>query len=324
MNKYTIVWENEDGTTLETDENVEYGATPSYDGATPTKEADAQYTYTFDKWSPAIETVTGDATYTATYNSTVNQYTVIFYDEDGTTELKKQTLDYGATITPPSDPTKAATAQYTYTFNGWSPTFTPGTTVTGNASYTATYSSTVNKYTIVWENEDGTTLETDENVPYGATPSYDGATPTKSATAQYTYTFNGWTPEVVKVTGNATYTATFSATIRSYVITFKDEDGTVLSAEQWVYGSTPECDEPTKAADDSYTYTFAGWTPEVVSVAGEATYTATYDATEKPHDPTSINDVQGDKVQCTKVLRGQHIYIIRSGETYDLTGQRVQ
>ena len=606
INKYTVVWKNEDGTTLETDENVEYGSTPSFDGETPTKDATAQYTYTFDKWSPAIETVTGDATYTATYNSTVNQYTVIFYDEDGTTELQKQTLDYGATITPPSDPTKAATAQYTYTFNGWSPTFTPGTTVTGNASYTATYSSTVNQYTIIWENEDGTTLETDENVEYGAMPSFDGATPTKEATAQYTYTFdkwspaietvtgnatytaqyaatpksyalawnaaggelsgeytdgetafgttivaptatrtgytfdawtpevpatmpaadatytatwteikhdvaveagangqvsvakvenigiatvsdeitatantgyhfvnwtlpdgvtlaegfaltdatiqinataddktitanfavtaytlawelaggevktagteagsvnygtelttpivektgytfigwspevpetmpaedveftaqweinkytiiwknedgttletdenveygatpsfdgetpskdataqytytfNGWTPEVVKVTGNATYTATFSATIRSYVITFKDEDGTVLSAEQWVYGSTPECDEPTKAADDSYTYTFAGWTPEIVSVAGEATYTATYDATEKPHDPTSINDVQGDKVQCTKVLRGQHIYIIRSGETYDLTGQRVQ
>ena len=48
---------------------------PTYDSATPQKAATEEFTYTFDTWSPAVRSVTGDATYTATYTSTVNVYT---------------------------------------------------------------------------------------------------------------------------------------------------------------------------------------------------------------------------------------------------------
>ena len=58
------------------------------------------------------------------------------------------------------------------------------------------------KYTITWKNYDGTTLTT-TTVTYGAMPSYDG-TPTKPATAKYTYTFNGWSPTLALATANAT------------------------------------------------------------------------------------------------------------------------
>src|SRR5574344_718760 len=72
--QYTITWKNEDGTTLE-EEKLDYGTTISYNGATPTKTAQSGITYTFNGWSPTLTegaTVTGDATYTATYNMTLN------------------------------------------------------------------------------------------------------------------------------------------------------------------------------------------------------------------------------------------------------------
>ena len=39
---------------------------------------------------------------------------------------------------------------------------------------------------------------------------------------------------------------------------------------------------PKKPEDEIYTYTFAGWDKEIVNCCGDATYTATYTATEKP------------------------------------------
>lgn len=65
------------------------------------------------------------------------------------------------------------------------------------------------EYTISFVNDDGTELQGGK-VAYGQTPKYTGATPTKTATAQYTYEFKEWTPEVVSVTGDATYTATYT------------------------------------------------------------------------------------------------------------------
>ena len=64
-NTYIITWII-DGTPVE--EGYEYGATPSYSGGTPTKEADETYTYEFANWTPTIAEVTGNATYTAVFH----------------------------------------------------------------------------------------------------------------------------------------------------------------------------------------------------------------------------------------------------------------
>ena len=67
---YTIKWVNYDGTVLETDEEVPEGETPVYNGATPTKPADSQYTYAFKGWDKTVAAATCDTAYTAVYEQT--------------------------------------------------------------------------------------------------------------------------------------------------------------------------------------------------------------------------------------------------------------
>ena len=140
---FTVTWKNYDGTVLETDTNVAAGTTPSYDGATPTKASTTGYNYTFAGWTPAITTVTGDVEYTATFTAVPKTYTVTWKNYDGTVLKTDTNVAYGTTPTyNGATPTKSATAQYTYTFSGWSPEVS---SVTGNVTYTAQFSSTVNK-----------------------------------------------------------------------------------------------------------------------------------------------------------------------------------
>ena len=139
-------------------------------------------------------------------------------------------------------------------------------------------------YTITWLDDDGSVLATTE-VEDGELPVYSGSTPVKNATAQYTYTFAGWTPTVVAAVADATYTATYTATIRSYTVIWKNCDGTVLETDENVEaGTMPEYNRstPVKAADDEKEYVFSGWDPEIAAVSGDIIYTAVY--TEQPHD----------------------------------------
>lgn len=67
---YTIKWVNYDGTVLETDEKVPENTVPTYDGETPTRAADSQYTYAFKGWDKTVAAAVADATYTAVYEQT--------------------------------------------------------------------------------------------------------------------------------------------------------------------------------------------------------------------------------------------------------------
>lgn len=228
---YTIAWKNEAGTAdIEVDYNQPYGAAIAYNSATPTKQATAAATYTFDGWSttPNSEgdivtpaTVSGDATYYAHFAATPKTYTITFIRDDGSL-IDKAEVAYGIAPTH-ADPTKPSTPAESYEFDHWDRAFEQ---VVGLTSYTAYFNATPNMRTITWVDGDGNTLKTDENAEYGATPFYDGETPTKAATSEYTYTFEGWSPMVVPVTGDATYTATFSSTpiVSNLVIGINDSE----------------------------------------------------------------------------------------------------
>ena len=200
------------GQTVETDANVPYGTTPTFDGTTPTKPDSTEKTYTFTGWLPAVGAISGDTEYVAQFSESPRKYTVLFVTDNNETVSSAQ-YDYGtavADIVVPAGPAKTSTAQFDYTFAGW------GTIVevTGDATYTASYTPVLRSYTITFENYDGTELQS-SSVAYGQTPSYSGAEdPVKPADAQYTYTFSGWSPEVASVSGEATYTAQFTPVAR--------------------------------------------------------------------------------------------------------------
>ena len=204
----------------------------------------------------------------------VKTYTVKWVDDDGTTLIYQKDYEYGAMPQFEGvEPTKAADAQYTYTFKGWNKDYTE---VKGNQTYVAVYDKAVNKYTVTWKNDDGSVLDTEE-YEYNAVPSYKKGTPTKASTEDTVYTFDGWNPEIVPVTESTEYTATYKDSARKYTVKWLDEDGSLLREDTVEYGTMPNYGaNPTKAADAQYTYTFKDWTPEVKTVTGDATYKATY------------------------------------------------
>ncbi|MBO7526698.1 MAG: BspA family leucine-rich repeat surface protein [Clostridia bacterium] len=299
---YEITFKNYDNTTLQ-EEYLKLGTMPTYTGEAPTKPATVQYSYTFNGWDPEIETVSGDAEYTATYSSVVREYTIIFKNYDNSILEQKQ-VAYGDTPEYTGEaPTKPSTIDTVYTFNGWLPEIE---VVTGDAVYTTTYSSAVREYTITFKNYDNSILE-QKQVAYGDTPEYTGEIPTKPATAQFTYTFNNeWSPSIVAVVGEAAYTAQFSQTVNEYTITFKNYDDTVLEQKQVAFGTIPTYNgaTPVKPATAQYSYMFSGWTTNLVAVTGEAEYTAGF--LENVNNYTIVfKNYDNEVLQQTQVLYGQ-------------------
>ena len=168
---------------------------------------------------------------------------------------------------------------------------------TSDWSNSVTYTEvTIFTYTVTWKNGD-VVLELDENVSMGATPSYDGEVPTKAADEQYTYAFKGWSPEVSAVMGNITYVAQFEAVPieegeKTYTVTWKNGDTVLETDETVAKGTMPSYDgaEPTKAADEQYTYTFKGWSPEVSAVADDVTYVAEFEKAIRQYTVTFYSE----------------------------------
>lgn len=73
------------------------------------------------------------------------------------------------------------------------------------------YPSSSTIYTVTWKDDDGTVLDT-ESYYVGVMPTYKGENPSKEATQLSRFTFNDWSPSISPVTGDATYTATYTET----------------------------------------------------------------------------------------------------------------
>ena len=126
---------------------------------------------------------------------------------------------------------------------------------------------------------------------YGQTPAYNGETPTKESTAEFDYAFAGWTPDIAIVTGEATYTATYTETRRSYTVTLALADGCEDMGEVSGSGSYEYGTVVTLTATAHEGYKFMQWSDgdtnatRTITVTGDLTLTATFTAT----DPSALH-----------------------------------
>ena len=138
-NSYEITFLDWDGSVYFTATYYE-GDTIDESFAMPQKPADNTYKYEFVGWSPEVETVTQDATYTPIFTSVYINYEVKFLNDDGKFISAYNKYHYGDEVRVPTQtPTKAEDDEYVYTFSGWDKEIT---TVTGDTVYTATYTKT--------------------------------------------------------------------------------------------------------------------------------------------------------------------------------------
>lgn len=142
---------------------------------------------------------------------------------------------------------------------------------------------------ITYMNDTGTTKLYEETIYNGGSasnPVTDGdiATPTKSSTAQYNYEFSGWstTPggsananALINIDADRTVYAAFTSTVRSYIVTFVNDDGSILHTETVEYGGNATYSTIPVSSQDA-DYEFKGWEPSPTNITGNLTCTAQY------------------------------------------------
>ena len=276
---YTVTWQNDDGTVLETDTDVAAGTIPTYDGETPTKAEDEKYIYFFSGWSPEVSAVTGDVTYTAQFDKQINSdwlniYSVIDKGETIRFNIKKSGIYYRGLVlkvyldhelvkdvNEPNHSTSEPDRYYTATQK--CTVSLVAKTIDAPSEYTL-YLESLN--TVTWQNEDGTLLETDTDVVAGTTPTYDGETPTKAEDSQYTYTFAGWSPAVTDVTGDVTYTATYTATEKMQPVA--EVNGTQYATLEEAIAAANEGDTVKLLKDIDFRETYPAGTAHYIDISG--------------------------------------------------------
>lgn len=283
---------------------VNYGAKPDASiVSNPSKAEDAAATYQFYGWKSSktgneyaytaeLETVTENGTYyLPIFTAITKKYTITLKDAKNSEDVPVEVF-YGSV--PEYTATKAATAEYTYTFDHWEPELTP---VTGATTYTAFWTNVKNRYTITWVDGE-TILEEDKNHLYGTATEYNGEFPSKETDDNFVYVFSGWKSsltgetyangETPTIEGNTTYTAQYTTTPR-YAITFANYDGKQLQKIFVTAGEHPAYTAltPARVRDVDGYYNFIGWKnlngtffakdTELPVVNAKETYTAQYD-----------------------------------------------
>lgn len=134
-------------------------------------------------------------------------YHTVRFDTNGGNLISDQMVKHGDKIQKPDDPIKEGFNFSHWSYKGEMWSFI-GYVCTEDMTLTAEWSE---YFTVTFVNYDGEVLQTDDTYRYMDFPYYYSSTPTKPSDDQYRYEFIGWDKELMPVTCNTTYTATFEA-----------------------------------------------------------------------------------------------------------------
>ncbi len=188
-NSYTVTFKDADGTVLKSEE-VKFETMPAC--TEPSKPATETTVYTFAGWDPALAEVSGDATYTATYNSEAQTWTIdkstwvwTGNDDDGYNAAKVTFVAAVGGFTKTVETKNVKAAQGTGGDAGYTVYTATVKGPDGNA-YTAAKKA-ANSYTITFNSDGGSavaamTVKFGEEVKAPADPTKEG------------FTFAGWDP----------------------------------------------------------------------------------------------------------------------------------
>ncbi len=264
---YTVTFKNYDGTLLQ-EVSVEEGHDAVYSAPTPTRASTPTHSYTFTGWDKSLENITSDCVRVAQFSETQIKYTVTFKNYDGSLlyeayASKGETVTYGGVT-----PSKPEDDLYTYTFSGWDHSLD---NITEDLICVAQFTGTLKPVTIyhkvMFKNDDGTLLQ-EVSVEDGKNALYTGATPTKTNTPEFEYTFTGWDESLENITNDCVRVAQYSKSNVEYTVKFYSLDNVLLYTDVVYYQEPANYygDTPTKASTSTHYYTFAGWDKDLTSI----------------------------------------------------------
>ena len=246
------------------------------------KPSDEMYDYYFSGWDKPLSNVTEDIEVRPVYESVVRTFTVVF-NVDGVA-VKTEEVEYGKAATAPSQQAIEAALPSVkgsiYSFAGWDKDFScVKSDMKVNADITRDYAT----YTVTFNYGDGKS-ET-QTVRYGedaVAPTNEDGKLNKAPTENTDYLFVGWDNNYCFVTENRVINAVYNNNVRYYTVDFYDGD--VLYCRRYVpLGGRAElpASDPVKQSDETYDYTFVGWSEEAVNVSSDMKIYAEYKATAR-------------------------------------------
>ncbi len=200
----------------------------------------------------------------------VSDFTVNFYNGDGSL-MKTQKVKYNTSATPPTkEPTKSEDNEWTYDkFIGWDKDYT---NVTSNLDIYPEFQKSAKKYSVVLDYN--ATDFSGEALPFITLTYNEKILPKLPVDLTHPdKIFLGWydgeeliDDEVFSDLSSKTITAMWQDII--YTVTFYDGDGSVMKKEEVASGKTATAPTklPQKDKDERYTYTFDGWDKSFTSV----------------------------------------------------------